>query len=177
MFQDGARFVGTDPMIPKLAPFILLPLVAAMAHAQGMQEIGDFTPGQSGYSSANAVSADGNTVVGVATNDDGEDRAFIYKLTGPAIQDFQNLVKSLPKVGADKELAAAQQQNFMARVLDTQCGTAAGRYCFQMTGSFDHAGSDGDIGRRNQTQGIATLGYGVSDTLTVGANLSMVHSS
>ncbi|WP_127812237.1 autotransporter domain-containing protein [Bordetella avium] len=141
----------------------------------GMQDLGDFTTDQQGYSDARAVSADGRTVVGTAANDAGTLRAFIYRTT---MQDYGNLIGSLSKVGADKELAAARQQLGMQRLLETRCEVGeAGRNCLKVTGSFDAVGADGDIGRRQQTQGIITVGRGFSEQWTVGGSLSLVNSS
>ncbi|WP_343836335.1 autotransporter domain-containing protein [Castellaniella ginsengisoli] len=152
--------------------------------AGGMQDLGDFTANQQGSSYATAVSADGSTVVGYASNDAGASRAFIYKApqspTDPnlPIQDYENVLKSFPKLAADKELAAAQQQLGMQRLLTSQCTVGqAEQSCLVVSGSFDTAGSDGPIGRRQQTAGIATLGRGLDERWTVGASLSLAHSS
>ena len=141
----------------------------------GMQGLGDFTADGSGWSSPNGVSADGRTVVGSASNDQGVNRAFIYRTS---MQDFSNLLSSLPKLAADKELAAAQQQMRMARLLQTQCATGkAGVSCLKVTGSFDAVGADAGIGHRQQTQGVVTLGYGLSEQWTWGGNLLLGHAS
>ncbi|MBD7960115.1 autotransporter domain-containing protein [Comamonas avium] len=141
----------------------------------GMQGLGDFTADGSGWSSPNGVSADGRTVVGSASNDQGVNRAFIYRTS---MQDFSNLLSSLPKLAADKELAAARQQMRMARLLQTQCATGkAGVSCLKVTGSFDAVGADAGIGHRQQTQGVVTLGYGLSEQWTWGGNLLLGHAS
>lgn len=141
----------------------------------GMQDLGDFTADGMGWSSANAVSADGSTVVGNSSNDQGVTRAFIYRTS---MQDFNNLQTSLPKLGVDKELAAAQQQMRMAHLLQTQCATGKpGVSCLKVTGSFDAVGADAGIGHRQQTQGVLTLGYGLSEQWTWGGNLLLGHAS
>ena len=141
----------------------------------GMQGLGDFTADGMGWSSAYGVSADGRTVVGSASTDQGVTRAFIYRTS---MQDFNNLLSSLPKLAADKELAAAQQQMRMARLLQTQCATGkAGVSCLKVTGSFDAVGADAGIGHRQQTQGVVTLGYGLSEQWTWGGNLLLGHAS
>ncbi|MCR6190091.1 autotransporter domain-containing protein, partial [Escherichia coli] len=152
--------------------------------AGGMQDLGDFTSDQQGSSSATAVSADGSVVAGIASNDAGEMRAFIYKApqspTDPnlPIQDYENVLKSFPKLAADKELAAAQQQLGMQRLLTSQCSAGqAEQSCLVVSGSLDTAGSDGPIGRRQQTAGTVTLGRGLDERWTVGASLSLAHSS
>ena len=153
----------------------------ANAHAfrwsseSGMQDLGDFTADGMGWSSAYGVSADGRTVVGSASTDQGVTRAFIYRTS---MQDFNNLLSSLPKLAADKELAAAQQQMRMARLLQTQCATGKpGVSCFKVTGSFDAVGADAGFGHRQQTQGVVTLGYGLSEQWTWGGNLLLGHAS
>lgn len=141
----------------------------------GMQDLGDLTADGTGWSSATGVSADGRTVVGSAGNDQGVTRAFIYRTK---MQDTGNLLSSLPKLAADKELAAAQQQMRMARLLQTQCATGKpGVSCLKVTGSFDAAGADAGIGRRQQTQGVVTLGYGLSEQWTWGGSLLLGHAS
>ena len=141
----------------------------------GMQGLGDLTANGTGWSQANAVSADGRTVVGTASNDQGVNRAFIYRTK---MQDTGNLQSSLPRLEADKELAAAQQQMRMDHLLQTQCATGkAGVSCFKVTGSFDTVGADAGIGRRQQTQGVVTLGYGLSEQWTWGGNLLLGHAS
>jgi len=152
--------------------------------AGGMQDLGDLTASQQGYSSAAAVSADGSVVTGIAINDAGVERSFIYKAPKSPnepdlpIQDYENVLKSFPKLAADKELAAAQQQLGMQRLLTSQCAAGkADQSCLVVSGSFDTAGSDGQIGRRQQTAGIATLGRGLDERWTVGGSLSLAHSS
>ncbi|MBD9400438.1 autotransporter domain-containing protein [Comamonas sp. CMM02] len=141
----------------------------------GMQGLGDLTADGTGWSQANAVSADGRTVVGTASNDQGENRAFIYRTK---MQDTGNLQSSLPRLEADKELAAARQQMRMDHLLQTQCATGkAGVSCLKVTGSFDTVGADAGIGRRQQTQGVVTLGYGLSEQWTWGGNLLLGHAS
>jgi len=141
----------------------------------GMQDLGDLTANQQGYSSAIDVSADGNTVVGEATNDAGQTRAFIYRTV---MQDYGHLIGSFSKVAADKELAAARQQLGMQRLLGALCDVGEkGRSCLKVSGSFDSVGADGEIGRRQQTQGIVTLGHGVSEQWTLGGSLSLTNSS
>ena len=153
----------------------------ANAHAfrwtseSGMQDLGDLTANGTGQSSAYGVSADGRTVVGNSSTDQGVTRAFIYRTS---MQDFNNLLSSLPKLAADKELAAAQQQMRMARLLQTQCVTGKpGVSCLKVTGSFDAVGADAGIGRRQQTQGVVTLGYGLSEQWTWGVSLLLGHAS
>ena len=141
----------------------------------GMQGLGDLTANGTGWSQANAVSADGRTVVGTASNDQGVNRAFIYRTK---MQDTGNLQSSLPRLEADKELAAARQQMRMDHLLQTQCATGkAGVSCLKVTGSFDTVGADAGIGRRQQTQGVVTLGYGLSEQWTWGGNLLLGHAS
>ena len=142
----------------------------------GIQDLGDLTTSGTGWSYAKEVSADGRTVVGLSSTDYGYvTRAFIYRTS---MQDFSNLLSSLPKLAADKELAAAQQQMRMARLLQTQCATGKpGVSCLKVTGSFDTAGADAGIGRRQQTQGVVTLGYGLSEQWTWGGNLLLGHTS
>ncbi|MBD9401649.1 autotransporter domain-containing protein [Comamonas sp. CMM02] len=141
----------------------------------GIQDLGDLTADGTGWSTASAVSADGRTVVGSSLNDQGLARAFIYRTK---MQDTGNLQSSLPKLAADKELAAARQQMRMDHLLQTQCATGkAGVSCFKVTGSFDTVGADAGIGRRQQTQGVVTLGYGLSEQWTWGGNLLLGHAS
>lgn len=143
-----------------------------------MQDLGTLRADNTGSSTAAAVSADGRVIVGEASSDEGPTRAFIYRVSDslnpdPGIQDYENILKSFPKLAAEKEMAAAQQQLAASRLLDTNCfvGTT-GANCLRLTGVVSNAQSDGDIGRRSQSQGLLTLGHGFTDNFTLGANVS-----
>ncbi|BEC72817.1 hypothetical protein VEE57_45330 (plasmid) [Escherichia coli] len=84
-----------------------------------------------------------------------------------------------PKLAADKELAAAQQQLGMQRLLTSQCSAGQGSKAawWSLARWIRQAGSDGPIGRRQQTAGTVTLGRGLDERWTVGASLSLAHSS
>lgn len=143
-----------------------------------MHDLGTLRADNTGDSIAAGVSADGRVIVGEASSDEGPTRAFIYRVSDslnpdPGIQDYENILKSFPKLAAEKEMAAAQQQLAASRLLDTNCfvGTT-GANCLRLTGVVSNAQSDGDIGRRSQSQGLLTLGHGFTDNFTLGANVS-----
>lgn len=67
----------------------------------------------------------------------------------------------------------AQQQVTLNRLLDQSCFTGTpGLNCFRISGAVSNTGSDGDVGQRNQTQGLLTLGHGLSENMTLGLTLS-----
>lgn len=138
-----------------------------------MQDLGTLRTDNTGDSKANGISADGRIIIGEASSDKGVNRAFIYRIYDSGIQDYENIFRSFPKLSAEKEMAAAQQQLAVSRLLDTNCFVGAtGANCLRLTGVVSNAQSDGDIGRRSQSQGLLTLGHGFTDNLTLGANVS-----
>ncbi|WP_337152880.1 autotransporter domain-containing protein [Pseudomonas protegens] len=142
-----------------------------------MQDLGSLRNDNLGSSAATAVSADGSTIVGQAETEDGNSRAFIYRAsktdTSGIMQDYLNVLQSFPQLASETELAMAQQQMALNRLLDQSCFTGApGLNCFRISGAVSNTGSDGNIGRRNQTQGLLTLGHGLNESMTLGVTLS-----
>lgn len=140
-----------------------------------MQDLGTLKSDNSGVSSAVGISADGKVIAGNSDTDEGRTRAFIYKVSSGGMQDYENILKSFPKLAAERELAAAQQQFAMSRLLDTNCFVGeTGANCLALTGVLSNTSADGNyIGRRERAQGIVTLGHGFTELLTFGVNVSV----
>jgi probable HAF family extracellular repeat protein len=148
----------------------------------GMQGLGTLKADGSGRSSASAVSADGSTVVGSAATDSGSTRTFIYRAPrlpvvpgpGPGImQDYENVLQSFSNLAKQTALAANQQQEAMGRLLEENCAVGTtGLNCLRVSGVVSNTNVDDGIGKRQQSQGVLTLGHGINDNLTLGASLS-----
>ncbi|NBF11410.1 autotransporter domain-containing protein [Pseudomonas sp. Fl4BN1] len=142
-----------------------------------MQDLGTLRNDNRGWSGASAVSADGSTVVGYAETEDGNTRAFIYRVWSPfesgIMQDHINVLQSFSSLASETEQAAAQQQLAMNRLLGNGCFVgAAGMNCLRVSGVVSNTGSDNGMGRTHQTQGLLTLGHGLSENATLGVSLS-----
>lgn len=137
-----------------------------------MQDLGALGDNDDSYSStATAVSADGAVVVGYAENGT-TDRAFIWRTQ---MQDFENLMMSFPVLANDTQIAVAQQQHVLGRLMNDTCLAEDGQACLSVGGSLANTGAteSQDIGSRNS--GMATLTYGRSldGQTTIGGTLSV----
>jgi probable HAF family extracellular repeat protein len=149
---------------------------AGVAANPQMERLGTLRSDGTGFSRAYDVSADGSVVVGEAETDDGTIRAFIWRTE---MQDFENLIGSIPVLTNDTEIAVAQQQAVVGRLMDETCLAEDDQSCLRVGGWLTNIGSTAsqDIGRR--TSGVATLTYGrgLDGQTTVGGTLSMSGSS
>ena len=127
------------------------------------------------FSIANAVSADGAVVVGYAQNGT-TNRAFIWRTQ---MQDFENLMMSFPVLANDTQIAVAQQQHVIGRLMNDTCLAEEGQACLRVGGWLANTGAteSQDIGSRNS--GIATLTYGrgLDGQTTIGGTLSVNNTS
>jgi len=141
-----------------------------------MESLGTLRSDGTGFSRAYDVSADGSVVVGEAETDDGSDRAFIWRTE---MQDFENVIDSFPGIVDDTEIAVAQQQAVVGRLMDETCLAEDDQSCLRVGGWLANIGSTSsqDIGSR--TSGVATLTYGrgLDGQTTVGGNLSVSGTS
>lgn len=135
---------------------------------EGMHLLGVLTGGTS--STADSVSGDGNTVVGSSVVD-GQRRAFIWR---GGMQDFENLRLSFPVLGQDSAVAFAQQQQDLAQVMSRGSLAASGQSVLtvQAIGRRTERNPT-KIGARENLSGRLSLGYGISDRLSVGGTLSL----
>jgi probable HAF family extracellular repeat protein len=128
------------------------------------------------FSTANAVSADGSVIVGESRIEGGGNRAFIWRTQ---MQDLVNLMLSYPVLANDTDIAVAQQQGLVGQLANQTCLAAPGASCMRtslMGNSTDGTSSDG-IGSYSSLTGLISYGYGVSDSLTLGANLNFGSTS
>jgi len=149
---------------------------AGVATNPEMESLGTLRSDGTGFSRAYDVSADGSVVVGEAETDDGSRRAFIWRTE---MQDFENVIDSFPDIVDDTEIAVAQQQAVVGRLMDETCLAEDDQSCLRVGGWLTNIGSTAsqDIGRR--TSGVATLTYGrgLDGQTTMGGTLSMSGSS
>jgi len=149
---------------------------AGVAANPEMQVLGSLRSDGTGFSLARAVNADGSVVVGEAETDDDTFRAFIWRTQ---MQDFENLMLSYAVTANDTEIAVAQQQAVVGRLMDETCLAEDDQSCLRVGGWLANTGSTAsqDIGRR--TSGVATLTYGsgLDGQTTLGGTLSVSGSN
>lgn len=149
---------------------------AGVAANPQMEGLGSLRSDGTGISRAWDVSADGSVVVGEAETDDGTIRAFIWRTE---MQDFENVIDSFPGITNDTEIAVAQQQAIVGRLIDDTCLAEDDQSCLRVGGWLANTSSTAsqDIGSR--TSGVATLTYGrgLDGQTTVGGTLSVSGSS
>ena len=141
-----------------------------------MSDLGSLRADNLGGSFARAVSADGGVVVGEADTDDGNVRAFIWRTQ---MQDFGNLMLSFPVLANDTEIAVAQKQNVVGRLIDQTCLAEAGQSCMTVGGWLANTGSTTtqDIGSRTSSVAILSYGRGLDGQTTLGGTLSLSNTN
>jgi probable HAF family extracellular repeat protein len=141
-----------------------------------MLDLGSLRTDNLGYSIALAVSADGSVVVGNAQADDGSGRAFIWRTQ---MQDFTNLMLSFPTLANDTEIAVAQQQAVVERLMDQTCFAEAGQACMSVGGWLANSGSTAsqDIGSHSSSVGTLSYGRGINGQTTLGGTLSLSNTN
>jgi len=136
----------------------------------GMLDLGTLASDNSGESVAESVSADGSIIVGRAEDDGGDFRAFIWRTQ---MQDFTNLMMSFPVLANDTEIAVAQQQFTVGRLMDMTCLAGADQSCLRVDGWLSNTGTTtGDnIGEGNSQSATLTYGRGLDGQTTIGGTL------
>jgi probable HAF family extracellular repeat protein len=123
---------------------------------------------------ARAVSADGSVIVGQAYNAAGDARAFIWRTQ---MQDLNNLMLSFPALANDTEIAVTRRQGVVGQLANQTCLAETGANCLRTSLIGNSTGGSDDIGSSSSLTGLIAYGYGVSDSLTLGANLSFGSTS
>lgn len=141
-----------------------------------MLDLGTLRSDNSGVSMAFGVSGDGSVVVGRAVSDGNGVRAFIWRTE---MQDFENLMLSFPVLANDTEVAVAEQQGAVERLMGPNGMAArAGQSIISTRASAQHTGRNPTtVGARTTSLAALSYGYGVSDTFTLGATLSLSGSN
>ena len=127
------------------------------------------------YAYAYAVSADGSVIVGESENADGEYRPFIYTTQ---MQDLSNLALSFPAMANDTQIAVAELEYSVGRLMGTTCLAEAGSACLRVDGSLSNTratSSDNIEARSNQSVSL-TYGRGLNAQTTLGGTLSITPS-
>ncbi|NEX48601.1 autotransporter domain-containing protein [Pseudotabrizicola algicola] len=150
----------------------------------GMQNLGGLTGAS--YSIANGVSADGSIVVGESASygedhyDMGTSRAFIWREAGDdgTMEDIANLTASVPILGNDSAVAQAEQQFALGQTMEQQAFVQSGQMVMSAQTNIQHTGRNPTtVGARNSSVGAISFGRGISDTVTLGATLSLSGTS
>ncbi len=141
-----------------------------------MQDLGTLRTDQTGNAIANGVSADGDVVVGLSEVDGGGVRAFIWRTE---MQDYESVTDSFPVIADDTEIAVAQQQAVVGRLMDETCLAEEDQSCLHAGGWLAYTGSTAaqDIGSRRSSVATLTYGRGLDGQTTVGGTLSVSGSS
>jgi probable HAF family extracellular repeat protein len=125
-------------------------------------------------SRAHGVSADGNVVVGESGRSDAM-RAFIWR---GVMEDFDNLITSFPVLGNDTAVASAEQQFALGQMMGQSAMAGAGQTVLAARAAVQRTGRNPTtVGGRTTSLAALSLGRGISDSLTLGASLSVNGSS
>lgn len=125
-------------------------------------------------SRARGVSADGRVVVGESGNSSAM-RAFIWR---GVMEDFENLITSFPILGNDTAVASAEQQFALGQMMGQSRMVAAGQNVFAARADLQRTGRNPTtVGGRTTSLAALSIGRGISDSLTLGASLSVNGSS
>jgi probable HAF family extracellular repeat protein len=125
-------------------------------------------------SRARGVSADGRVVVGESGRSSGM-RAFIWR---GVMEDFENLITSFPVLGNDTAVASAEQQFALGQMMGQSAMAAAGQTVLAARAAVQRTGRNPTtVGGRTTSLAALSLGRGISDSLTLGASLSVNGSS
>jgi probable HAF family extracellular repeat protein len=136
----------------------------------GVLDLGSLRSDNLGESRALAVSADGSTIVGQAETEQGPERAFIWR---GEMQDFENLLTSFPVLTNDSAVAAAQAQQGLGQTMRQGFFAGAGQFGVRVRAGFARTDRNPTtVGARSTNLGAVSLGYGVSDAVSLGVAAS-----
>ena len=142
---------------------------------QGMENLGTLSGGAG--SQAWGVNADGSIVVGEVWGP-AVDRAFIWREGGGGMEDYENLILSFPVLANDSAVALAQSQFALGEVMDQTVFAADGKMVMSARAGLMHTERNPThVGQRDTSLAALSFGYGLSDTVTVGASLGLNGSS
>lgn len=139
----------------------------------GMIDLGTLRDDNTGQSAARDVSADGKIITGWAETNDGQPHAFLFR---SMMQDYENLLVSFPLLANDADVAIAAQQWAIGSIFDQTCFAGRkGGTCLSLSGRFSYTGTDDDLGLGSRTglTGMLSLGYGIDETITLGATAAL----
>lgn len=137
----------------------------------GMQSLGVLNGGNT--SSAYEVNADGSVVIGTSDSATGE-RAFIWREAGGGMEDYENLILSFPVLANDSAVALVQSQFTLGEVMDQTLLAGDGKMAMSARAGLTHTERNPThVGQRDTSLAALSFGYGLSDTLTVGASLGL----
>lgn len=164
-----------------------------------MVSLGTLTGASS--SAAYGVNADGSIVVG-----ESDQRAFIWRATptsggggtgsggtgggtggtgggtggtgGGTIEDLANLTTSFPVLGNDSAVAQAEQQFALERLMVPGAMLGAGQSAMSTSAALQTTGRNPTtVGARTTSLAALGFGHGISETVTLGATLSLSGTS
>lgn len=142
----------------------------------GMESLGTLSGDVSSF--AYSVSDDGMIVVGASGGDRGIHRAFIWRELGGSMEDYENLALSFPVLANDSAVALAQSQFALGEVMDLRGFAAAGQMVMNVHAGLLHTERNPThVGQRDTSLAAFSFGYGVSDTVTLGASLGLSGTS
>ena len=131
-------------------------------------DLGTLKSDNSGKSTVRSLSADGSVAAGVADNDNGEERATVWRISGLNVTgriDAEHTRAALARMGRDGLAVAALQYHALARLRD-RCLPQNGRACVQLRSGYAADGS-----RRDADTAISAA-YRVSPSFAAGASLA-----
>ena len=132
-------------------------------------DLGTLKTDNSGGSSVNGISADGNFAVGEAQNNNGDTRAVIWNLrnlNNARPTDTANTRASLSLLSADTASLLAQRARAAENLLGG-CRADGGKFCYS-------AGYRRDIGHGASSRGADfAFGYGISDNFDAAVSLAV----
>ena len=136
----------------------------------GMLSLGVLTGGNS--SGASGINIDGSVIFGTSDSTNGV-RAFIWR-EGGGMEDYENLILSFPVVANDSAVALAQSQFALGEVMDQTVFAADGKMVMSARAGLLHTERNPThVGQRDTSLAALSFGYGLSDTVTVGASLGV----
>ena len=147
-----------------------------------MQSLGTLTGAST--SAAYAVNADGSIVVG-----ESDQRAFIWRATptsgggtggsggtggGGTMEDLANLTTSFPVLGNDSAVARAEQQFALDNLMTPGTILGAGQSVMSTSAGLQNTNRNPTtVGARTTSLAALGFGHGISETVTLGATLSL----
>ncbi len=143
-----------------------------------MVSLGTLTGASS--SAAYGVNADGSIVVGTS-----DQRAFIWRATptsgggtggggGGTMEDLANLNASFPVLGNDSAVAQAEQQFALDNLMTPGTILAAGQSVMSTSAGLQNTNRNPTtVGARTTSLAALGFGHGISETVTLGATLSL----
>jgi len=143
------------------------------------------------FSRAFGVNADGTVVVG-ASGGSNSSRAFIWRAApkmggggtggggtdGGTMEDLINLTTSFPVLGNDNAVAQAEQQFAVESLMTPGTMLSAGQSAMSTSAALQNTNRNPTtVGARTTSLAALGFGHGISETVTLGATLSLSGTS